>query len=54
MPNGVVDCNFGGFGESSELAPPAWMAGLETFSLNARTDQNQRLFSVLVISGLRR
>ena len=24
MTNGVVDFNFGGFGESSGFAPPAW------------------------------
>ena len=44
MTNGVVDFNFGGFGESSDFAPPAWIAPLETFSLNGRTEENQRLF----------
>ena len=46
MTNGVVDFNFGGFGESSDFTPPALMAPLETFSLNGRTEENQRLFSV--------
>ena len=46
MTNGVVDFNFGGFGESSDFVPPALMAPLETFSLNGRTEENQRLFSV--------
>ena len=45
MTNGIVDFNFG-FGESSDFAPPALMAPLETFSLNGRTEENQRLFSV--------
>ena len=44
MRNGVVDFNFGGFGDSFE--PTAFMAPLETFSLNGRTDENQRIFSV--------
>ncbi|OLP93880.1 hypothetical protein AK812_SmicGene24159 [Symbiodinium microadriaticum] len=44
MTNGVVDLNFGGFGDSFE--PTAFMAPLETFSLNGRTDENQRIFSV--------
>ena len=46
LTNGVVDFNFGGFGESSDFVPPALMAPLETFSLNGRTEENQRLFSV--------
>ena len=46
MTNGVVDFNFGGFGECSNLEPEALVAPLETFSLNGRTDENQRLFSV--------
>ena len=46
MSNGVEDFNFGGFGESSEFAPPAWVAPHETFSWNGRTEENQRLFSV--------
>ncbi|CAE7942860.1 ZNF845 [Symbiodinium necroappetens] len=29
MSNGVEDFNFGGFGESSEFAPPAWVAPRE-------------------------
>ena len=41
MANGVVDFNFGGFSECEM----AYMAPLETFSLNGRTDENQRLFS---------
>ncbi|CAE7254247.1 unnamed protein product, partial [Symbiodinium sp. CCMP2456] len=43
---GVVDLNFGGFGEPSDIVPPALMAPLETFSLNGRTDETQRLFGV--------
>ncbi|CAE7244727.1 unnamed protein product [Symbiodinium sp. CCMP2456] len=46
MTNGVVDFNFGGFSESLDFAPPAWMAPPETFSLNGRTDENRRLVSV--------
>ena len=46
MTNGVVDFNFGGFGESLDFVPPALMAPLETFSLSGRTEENQRLFSV--------
>ena len=46
MTSGVVDFNFGGFGESNHFVPSAVMAPLETFSLNGRTDENQRLFSV--------
>ena len=46
MTSGVVDFSFGGFGESSDIAPHAWVAPLETFSLNGRTDENQQLFSV--------
>ena len=46
MTNGVVDFNFGGFSESENFEPTAHMVLLETFSLNGRTDENQRLFSV--------
>ena len=46
MTNGVADFNFGGFGECSNFEPEALVAPLETFSLNGRTDENQRLFSV--------
>ena len=46
MTNGVVDFNFGGFGECNNFEPEALVAPLETFSLNGRTDENQRLFSV--------
>ena len=46
MTNGVVDFNFGGFGECNNFEPEAPVSPLETFSLNGRTDENQRLFSV--------
>ena len=46
MTAGVVDFSFGGFTESENFEPTAYMAQLETFSLNGRTDENQRLFSV--------
>ena len=40
MTSGVVDFNFGGFGECNDFEPTACMAPLETFSLNGRTDEN--------------
>ena len=46
MTDGVVDFSFGGFGECENFEPTAYMAPLETFSLNGRMDENQRLFSV--------
>ena len=46
MTDGVVDFSFGGFRECENFEPTAYMAPLETFSLNGRTDENQRLFSV--------
>ena len=46
MTNRVVHFNFGGFHESSDFVPSAVMAPLGTFSLNGRTNENQRLFSV--------
>ena len=38
--------HFGEDGECENFEPTAYMAPLETFSLNGRTDENQRLFSV--------
>ena len=46
MTDGVVDFSFGGFRGCENFEPTAYMAPLETFSLNGRTDENQRLFSV--------
>ena len=47
MTDGVVDFSFGGFTESEDFEPKSYMAPLETFSLNGRTDENQRLFSAM-------
>eukprot|EP00439_Symbiodinium_sp_Y106_P076225 s1078_g15.t1 len=46
MTDGVVVFNFGGFRGCENFEPRAYMAPLETFSLNGRADENQRLFSV--------
>ena len=47
MTDGVVDVGSGGCRECENFEPTAYMAPLETFSLNGRTDENQRLFSNL-------